>query len=134
ASTPAPRQDSGACLVAFGGGSRGRSRAWPMSTPKLNIIRLSDVQEQEISWFWQPYIPFGKIILLDGDPESGKTYLALKIAAAVTTGAGLPEYGMPAQRHEPANVLFMTGEDALADTIRPRFRKVCGDPSRFFVI
>jgi putative DNA primase/helicase len=105
-----------------------------MTAPKLNIIRLSDVEEQEISWFWQPYVPFGKIILLDGDPESGKTYLSLKIAAAITTGVALPEYGMPSEKHKPANVLFMTGEDALADTIRPRFRKVSGDPSKFFVI
>jgi putative DNA primase/helicase len=101
---------------------------------RLNVIRLSDVEEQEISWFWQPYIAYGKIILLDGDPECGKTYLALTIAAAITTGAALPDYGVPSQKREPANVLFMTGEDALADTIRPRFRKVSGDPEKFFVI
>jgi putative DNA primase/helicase len=103
-----------------------------MTAPKLNIIRLSDVKEQEISWFWQPYVPYGKIILLDGDPECGKTFLALKIAAAVTTGEALP-YGT-LQKHRPANVLFMTGEDALADTIRPRFRKIGGNAQSFFVI
>jgi putative DNA primase/helicase len=101
---------------------------------KLNVIRLSDVKEQEISWFWQPYVPYGKIIVLDGDPESGKTFLALKIAAAVTTGGVLPEYGLPGQKHKPANVLFMTGEDGLADTIVPRFRKVGGNPENFYVI
>jgi putative DNA primase/helicase len=103
-------------------------------TPVLNIVRLSDVELEEVSWFWEPYLPLGKIILLDGDPSCGKTYLALKIAAAVTTRDDLPQYGAPMIKHKPANVLFMTGEDALGDTIKPRFAKVGGDDSKFFVI
>ncbi len=52
------------------------------------VVRLSDVQSEEVSWLWEPYIPLGKLTLLEGDPQAGKTWVALAIAAAITTGRG----------------------------------------------
>jgi hypothetical protein len=101
----------------------------------LDIVCLADVQEREISWLWKPYIPSGKITILEGDPEAGKTFLALEIAAHVTTGRPLPTFGR--EREEmlpPKNVMFLTAEDDLADTIVPRFRKADGDAARFLAI
>jgi len=107
----------------------------PVVTKRLDVICLADVQEREISWLWKPYIPSGKITILEGDPESGKTFLSLEIAAHVTTGRTLPMYhGEPGRMSEARNVMFMTAEDDLADTILPRFRNAGGDPSKFFSI
>jgi hypothetical protein len=67
----------------------------------------------------------------------GKTHLALLIAASVTTGTVLPPNGIEdddVRCREPGNVIYMTGEDDLAATIRPRFDKAGGDPGRFFAI
>jgi archaellum biogenesis ATPase FlaH len=57
----------------------------------LKLIRMNEVEAEEIKWLWYPYIPFGKITVIQGDPGDGKTTAVLAIAAAVTTGAALPE-------------------------------------------
>jgi len=105
------------------------------STTRLNVVRLCDVKPEEVQWLWNPYLPIGKITLLEGDPESGKSYLSLGIAAHVTTGKGLPAYGtQPTERKAPRNVVLLTGEDGTADTVVPRFLKIGGDPGRVFQV
>lgn len=102
---------------------------------RLDIVRLADVEEKNISWLWEPYLPYGKITILEGDPEAGKTFLSLDIAAHVTTGRSLPSFGRgTGESKVPQNVLFLTAEDDLGDTILPRFRKASGDPERFYSI
>ena len=49
---------------------------------KLQLIRMSDVKLQSVDWLWYPCIPFGKITMIQGDPDKGKTTLALRLAAA----------------------------------------------------
>jgi RecA/RadA recombinase len=83
---------------------------------KIEILRLSDVPLQEVKWLWYPYIPFGKITIIQGDPGEGKTTLALRLAAACTTGQALP--GMEVA--EPFNVIYQTAENGLGDTVKPR--------------
>ena len=57
---------------------------------KLQIRKLSEVELQEVNWLWYPYIPYGKITIIQGDPGEGKTTLALRLAAACSTGQALP--------------------------------------------
>jgi hypothetical protein len=109
----------------------------PESKSRLDLICLANVKPESVSWLWEPYIPVGGITLLAGDPGVGKTHLALLIAASVTIGASLPTNGIEDDEprcREPSNVIYMTGEDDLAATIRPRFDKLGGDPNRFFAI
>ena len=56
------------------------------SKEELKLIRMNEVEATEIDWLWNPYIPFGKITVIQGDPGDGKTTVVLVIAAAVTTG------------------------------------------------
>ena len=42
---------------------------------KLEIIKASDITPKEVRWLWYPYIPFGKVTLLQGDPGDGKSKL-----------------------------------------------------------
>ena len=81
------------------------------------ITALADVEPESVSWLWHPRIPIGKLTLLVGDPGLGKTWLSLALAAAVSRGWPLPGDDEP---REPRDVLFLTAEDGLADTIRPR--------------
>ena len=46
-------------------------------TVTLEIIRASEVTPREVKWLWYPYIPFGKITLLQGDPGDGKSKFML---------------------------------------------------------
>lgn len=102
-----------------------------MSNPELNIINMADVEAVAVKWLWKPYIPLGKITIIQGDPGEGKTTLALSIAAALTQGEMLPN---EAEAQAPMNVIYQTAEDGLADTIKPRLEAVNADCARVLVI
>ena len=102
-----------------------------MSNPELNIINMADVEAVAVKWLWKPYIPLGKITIIQGDPGEGKTTLALSIAAALTQGEKLPN---EAESKAPVNVIYQTAEDGLADTIKPRLEAVNADCTRVLVI
>lgn len=84
--------------------------------PALITRRLADVDAEELRWMWPGRIPFGKLTALAGDPGVGKSYLAMALAAAVTTGRALPGSHPTA----PADVLLASYEDEAGDTLRPR--------------
>lgn len=96
----------------------------------LKLIHMNDVLETETHWLWYPYIPYGKITIIQGDPGEGKTTLVLHLAAALTRGEVL---GSDEQR-EPVTVIYQTAEDGLADTIKPRLIAANADCSRVLVI
>ena len=102
-----------------------------MSEKDLNIINMQDVEATEVIWLWYPYIPYGKITIIQGDPGEGKTTLVLNFAALLTRGEKLPESDTAA---EPINVLYQSAEDGLADTIKPRLMAANADASRVMVI
>lgn len=57
---------------------------------ELKLIHMEDVVSKEVEWLWYPYIPYGKITIVEGDPGEGKTTLILKLAAALSRGLPLP--------------------------------------------
>ena len=98
---------------------------------ELKLITINDIETEEVNWLWKPYIPLGKISILQGDPGEGKTTLALAVAAAITTGNAIPGSGGITT---PAGVIFQTAEDGLADTIKPRLELLGADCSIVNVI
>ena len=56
---------------------------------ELKMIKMSDVQSQTVDWLWYPFIPYGKLTIIQGDPGDGKTTLVLNIAARLSKGEGL---------------------------------------------
>ena len=96
----------------------------------LELIRMSDIQPEEVQWLWYPYIPLGKLTVIQGDPGEGKTTFVLAVIAALTKGEALPER----EPLDPVNILYQTAEDGLADTIRPRLDALGADCSRVLVI
>lgn len=102
-----------------------------MDETNLKIINMSDVESKEISWLWYPFIPYGKLTIIQGDPGEGKTTLVLNIAAVLSKGQGLDEYMNPEQ---PLHIIYQTAEDGLADTVKPRLEKAQADCNNIFVI
>ena len=101
------------------------------ANPKKHLICMADIKPKEIQWLWHPYIPQGKITLLRGDPGGGKTTFCLSIAAIVSNGWAFPaESGFSAT--EAGNVLFVTAEDDLEDTVAPRLIKAGADVAKVF--
>ena len=96
----------------------------------LELIRMSDIQPEEVQWLWYPYIPLGELTVIQGDPGEGKTTFVLAMIAALTKGEALPER----EPLDPVNILYQTAEDGLADTIRPRLDALGADCSRVLVI
>jgi len=48
---------------------------------EVKIISMDNVQREEIKWLWYPYVPFGKITIVQGDPGEGKTTFAFNMVA-----------------------------------------------------
>lgn len=92
---------------------------------------LSKVEPERVCWLWQGYLPLGKIVVLDGDPGLGKSTLTMDLAARVSTGAPWPD-GSPGCA--PGDVLVVSVEDGLADTIRPRAEAAGGDLARIHAV
>jgi RecA-family ATPase len=91
--------------------------------PKLTP--LSEVEPEEVSWLWRPYILIGKVSIIEGDPGLGKTFLSLAVSAAVSRDWPLiDEDGSPAQKIDIGKVLYLSCEDGLGDTLRPRLEKM----------
>ena len=53
----------------------------PPQEETVEIIRMSEVDTQTVEWLWEPYIPFGKVTIVQGNPGEGKTTFALRLAA-----------------------------------------------------
>ena len=87
----------------------------------------SSVRQRKIEWLWYPYIPYGKLTVLQGDPGEGKSTFMLNVAALVTRGRAMPDgFRIP----EPQNVIYQTAEDNLADTVKPRLIAAGADCGR----
>ena len=104
-------------------------RELPTAQP-VPMLRMADVELTSVDWLWFPYIPFGKLTIIQGNPGEGKTYFAMHLAAACTNGKLLPNM----ERMEPFNVIYQTAEDGLGDTVKPRLIEAGADLDRVLVI
>lgn len=102
-----------------------------MQKKKTRMIRMSDIPTEQVQWLWYPYIPYGKVTIIQGDPGEGKTSFVLAIVALLTNGETLPEEDTA---NPPINVIYQSAEDGLADTVKPRLEQLGADCSRVLVI
>lgn len=122
------KKDWNECLVAeVPVENMAKQMCWRDAREKpVPVMKMSEVEETVVQWLWYPFIPFGKVTLIQGNPGKGKTWLAMAIAAYCTNGKELPN-ALPI---ESFNVLYQTAEDGIADTIKPRLAKCGADMTR----
>ena len=94
------------------------------------MLCYKDIEQTSVEWLWFPYIPFGKLTIIQGNPGEGKTYFAMMLTAACTNRKLFPNM----EDIEPFNVIYQTAEDGMGDTIKPRLVEVGADLSRVMVI
>lgn len=102
----------------------------PKAVKPLTFAQLDTIEREEVDWLWYPYIPRGKLTILEGDPGLGKSFITCALAADISTGRAFP--GQDTER-APGNVLMLSAEDGLGDTVRPRIETMGGDLKRIFV-
>lgn len=100
---------------------------------RTRVVRLADVQPERVEWLWHSRIPFGKLSIIEGLPGVGKSTMTIEIAARFSRGEMIGPRDCGAA-HGPGNALFVTFEDGVADTIRPRLDAAGGDASRVYVL
>ena len=122
------KKDWNECLVAeVSVENMAKQMCWRDAREKpVPVMKMSEVEETVVQWLWYPFIPFGKVTWIQGNPGKGKTWLAMATAAYCTNGKELPN-ALPI---EPFNVLYQTAEDGIADTIKPRLAKCGADMTR----
>ncbi len=99
---------------------------------KRPIVKcFKDLKLEKLFWLWPNVIPLSKISLIVGDPDKGKSILSLHMAAQVTTGRPWPNSTIT---REPGDVLILTNEDHLADTVGPRLKAAGADMNRIHYI
>lgn len=105
-------------------------------------VRLSDVKPEALAWLWPGRIPLGKLTVVAGDPGLGKTFLTHDIAARVSNGSGWPDHAPDSEcaasesaaSETAGEVILLSAEDGLADTIRPRLDAAGADISRIIAL
>ena len=95
-----------------------------------DTIYLADLQPQPVEWLWEHRLAAGTLAMLSGEPGSGKTWVALAIAAALTCSRD-PFTG---EKLKPATVLYASAEHSAAQVIQPRFAGLHGDPARLVIL
>ncbi|MFQ6899178.1 MAG: AAA family ATPase [Coprococcus sp.] len=102
----------------------------PEAEELVPMLCYEDIEQTSVDWLWFPYIPFGKLTIIQGNPGEGKTYFAMMLTAACTNRKMFPNM----EDIEPFNVIYQTAEDGMGDTIKPRLVEAGADLSRVMVI
>jgi hypothetical protein len=119
---------------------READKTGPPRDPREYVRSYAGVTVKEVEWLWYPYIPLGKLTVMQGDPGQGKTMFCCYLASVISTGrefafeerdAGTPTFH---PIRTPGNVVFQSAEDSVSDTILPRMNKMGADEKRLFYI
>ncbi len=94
------------------------------------LIRLSEIATERVEWAWLNRIARGKLALVIGEPGEGKSHVTHDLTARMTRGAMWPDGGQAPE----GNVVILSAEDGVADTVRPRIDKQGGDAAHVYVV
>ena len=94
------------------------------------VKNMNEVENQPLTWFWYPYIPFGKVTVVHGRECCGKSIFAFRLMAACTNKKSMEDM----KEIAPGNVLYFSGDDDLSELIKPRLMEAGADLSRVYTI
>lgn len=99
---------------------------------KLNLLNFeTDVQSLEVQWLWNPYIPYGKITIIQGDPGCGKTMFISYLLSELSKGK---DFNNSDNTLERITCILNNAEDGLEDTLKPRLEMFKADCNYIYSI
>jgi archaellum biogenesis ATPase FlaH/DNA-binding transcriptional ArsR family regulator len=97
---------------------------------KSRLQTVAQIEEQEVHWLIDGYIPKGQITLLAGDGGEGKTAVWCNLVAGITTGKRtILDCDNPFDA-DAENVLFFSSEDSVPKVLKKRLRNAGADENR----
>jgi putative DNA primase/helicase len=105
----------------------------PAAARQADLVCLADIEPRPIDWLWKDRLAAGALSVLSGDPGSGKTWVALAIAAALSRGRE-PAAPSGTSGTNPCTCLYASTGNEAAELLRPRFARLEGDPARLFLL
>jgi hypothetical protein len=103
------------------------------ATRQADLMSLTDLEPRPIDWLWQDRLAAGSLAMLSGDPGSGKTWIALAIAAALSRGR-VPSTVDTDNNRKPCTILYASTHNGGPELVRPRFASLNGDPARLILL
>lgn len=101
-----------------------------VTTDEPFLVPVSEIKSESIDWLWPERIPLGKLTMLIGDPNKGKTFLTMDMAARVSSGSSWPD--ISEHSNQAGDVIILSAEDDFGDTLRPRLDAAGADVNRIF--
>jgi len=100
----------------------------PLTVPSqaVELLRACDIVPEPIAWLWNGWLAAGKMHVFGGAPGTGKTTIALALAAILSRGGQWPD----GSRSPVGHVVMWSGEDDPADTLAPRLILAGADLTR----
>jgi len=96
----------------------------------VTIANGTEIQPSAVRWVWPGWLAAGKLEILAGAVATGKTTIAIDLAATITRGGRWPD----GARAENGGVLIWSGEDDPEDTLLPRFLAASGARERIHFV
>jgi RecA-family ATPase len=98
------------------------------------FVCMENVIPKPVSWLWTGRFPRAMLSLLIGIEGKGKTFVALDMAARITMGRPWPDSTTEFDTSPVGNMVFLTSEDHLEFTVRPRLDAAGADSNRVFAL
>lgn len=92
---------------------------------------MTQIDAKSTQWLWKNWLPLGKLVLFAGESGTGKTNIAMSIAATISNGGNFAD---GSKCDLPGKVLIYSTEDSASDTIKPRIMSYGGDLSKISVV
>jgi hypothetical protein len=99
--------------------------------PGLTVTLASEIEPEPIKWLWQNRIALGKLTIIAGFPDAGKSQITISVASIVSNGDKWPNNE---GRAEQGSTLYLSSEDDAADTIVPRLKAAGADMDQVSIL
>jgi putative DNA primase/helicase len=96
----------------------------------VTLVSAADIRPEAVEWLWHGFFAAGKFHVIPGAPGTGKTTIAVNVAAILTTGGLWPD----GTRAPLCNVAIWSAEDDAADTLVPRLLAAGADLTRILFV
>ena len=114
-----------------GSNTQSNEHSFRPNTGRLITKRASEIEPEAVDWLVKGSFPLGAMAVIGGQPGLGKSQIGIKLAAAVTSGVGLPD---GSTFDNLGSVIILANEDDAARTIRPRLDAARADVKKVHIV